>query len=257
MELIHPSRLLPPSNDPRQSRDPEYITRLATDLKARGMRHPIYAIRKGDKLEVLTGETRRLAAQQAGLDAVPVEVLDRPLTPSETMLERLLENELRSDFSPLEKAGIYAELMRLNGWSQAELAKSVHVSPGEVSKVLAVSKRLPADLQEKVASGELCPTIAYQLSRLSDPATMRELAEKAMKGLLKRDSAEAQVSRLLGKRAKKAKPIKARTGRGIAAVIPDLDYDAVLGELTTLVDAVKKAQKHGLPLSSLPSLLRA
>jgi ParB/RepB/Spo0J family partition protein len=256
MQMIHPSRLIPPSNDPRQFRDPAYIASLAADLRIRGMRHPIYVIRKGDKLEVLTGETRRLAALQAGLEAVPVIVLDRPLTEAEVLIERLLENELRSDFSPLEKARIYIDLMRLNGWSQAELASAVHVSPGEVSRTLAVSKRLPEDLQAKVASGELCPAIAYQLSRLPDPAAMRELADKAAKGLLKRDAAESQVARLLGKRAKKEKEVKVNLG-GIVIVIRVHDLQKVFALLGTLDGALKKLEKHGLPLSSLPSLLKS
>ena len=222
------------------------------------MRHPIYAFLRADgKHEVLTGETRRLAAIEAGLAEVPVIILERPLTDVEILMERLLENELRSDFSPLERAKIYADLLRLNGWSQAELAVAINVSEGEVSRTLRVSKRLPADLLDHVAGGRLCPTIAYHLSRLSDPEAMRGLADKAMKGLLTREAAVSHVTKLMGGRTRKAKPVKARTQGGVSVIIPGADADAVIAELASLIEAVKKTQKFGLPLSSLPSLLRA
>lgn len=253
---VHPAALLPPSTDLREARDPEHVARLASAMRAEGFTGTILGRKRGDKLEVVWGETRRQAALQAGLSSIPVQVVERDLTEAESLLLQLEENDIRSDFTALERAHGYQRLMQLNKWSQAELAAAVHTSTAEVSKTLAISKRLPGDLQEMVASGDLCPAIAYQLSRLSDPAQMRELADKAAKGLLKRDSVEVQVTRLLGKRVKKAKPIKARTGRGVAAMIPDLDYDGVLAELGSLVEAVKKAQRHGLPLASLPSLLK-
>jgi ParB family transcriptional regulator, chromosome partitioning protein len=250
--------LNPPSNDPRHSRDAGYIGRLAADIKVRGVRHPIYAFRRADgQHEVLTGETRRLAAIEAGLAEVPVIILERPLTDVEILMERLLENEMRSDFSPLERAKIYADLLRLNGWSQAELAAAIGVSEGEVSRTLTVSKRLPADLLAHVVAGRLCPTIAYHLSRLADPEAMRALADKAIKGLLTRDAAVAHVSKMTGGKSRRAKPVKVRTQGGVSVVIPHSDAEAVIAELASLIEAVKKTQKFGLPLSSLPSLLRS
>jgi hypothetical protein len=106
------------------------------------------------------------------------------------------------------------------------------------------------------------PRAAYSLSQLAaksgDEATVRDLARKLLDELLTVEALEEQVVRLLVRRTSRhGRPVKARTAKGISAIIPVLDYEAVLGELATLIEAVKRAQKHGLPLSSLQALLKA
>jgi hypothetical protein len=78
-----------------------------------------------------------------------------------------------------------------------------------------------------------------------------------MKGLLTRDAAVAQVSKLIGGRQRKATAVKARTPGGVSVVLPGADAEVVITELMSLIEAVKKTQKFGLPLSSVPSLLRS
>ena len=51
--------------------------------------------------------------------------------------------------------------------------------------------------------------------------------------------------------------VKAKTGRGLVATLPPLDFDSILAELSVLMEGIKKLQKHGLPLQSLPSILKA
>ena len=55
------------------------------------------------------------------------------------------------------------EIMKEYGWTQEELAEHLGLSPGQVSKVLQVSKRLAPDLQEKIIAGDLHPRSAYLL----------------------------------------------------------------------------------------------
>ena len=102
------------------------------------------------------------------------------------LLETLLENEMRRGFTDLERAEMYAEIMKANDWSQCELAHHLKITPGQVSKVMAVSSKLPEDVKALIGKGEgkVGPRAAYQLSRLPDHAAMRELASKLLDGLL-------------------------------------------------------------------------
>jgi ParB family transcriptional regulator, chromosome partitioning protein len=259
--LANPKTLQPNPNDKRDRSTPayrEWLALLTRDITERGIRNAIQVIRTGDSLMVLAGETRRQAAIAAGLDKVPVNILDRPLTPGEMLLEALLENEMRRGFTDLERAEMYAEIMKANGWSQAELAHHLKVTPGQVSKVMAVSSKLPDELKAVIGKGDgkIGPRAAYQLSRLPDHAAMRDLAGKLLEGLLTAESLEIEVAKRLGKRAKKTKAVRGKTPRGLSFILP-FDYATALAEVTALAEAIKKAERLGLDLSNVPVLLRA
>ncbi len=252
------SDLLPPSQDQRDRTTPEYrewLGSLAVDIKERGVRSPLYVVRREDKLEVLAGETRRQASMLAGRDRVPVIVIEGDLTPAQILREAVLENDMRANFSPLERARCYTELMRLNGWSQAELARSVFVKPAFVTKTLAIFNKLPETLRDKVANGTLCPTAGYHLARLKDPVTMTDLADKLEKGLLTRDSVAERVKSMLGKPKPKEKPVKVSLPGAVVVFTEPVvaKMEAVLAKIDA---GIKKAVKHGLPMTSLPSILK-
>lgn len=258
---VHPSALLPNPHDKRDRTTPEYREweyALSQDVRERGVKNPILAMRQGDKLVILAGMTRWKSALLAGLESIPVLVQDRPLSRGEMLKEQLLENEMRRDFSDLERAELYAELMQENRWTPAELARALKISPAQVSKVMSVSRRLPEDLRALIGTGEgkLGPSVAYQLSRLKDEAEMRELAEKFIKGLLKRDSLEAVVISRLGKKQPKAKPVKVCLP-GVTMMIAVADVGKLLGMIELLTGAVRKLERHNLPLASLPQVVKS
>jgi ParB family transcriptional regulator, chromosome partitioning protein len=255
---VPPSALLPPKDDARDRGTPEYMAwerTLTADIGKRGVRSPIHVIREGNAFRVLTGETRRRCALLAGVADVPIIVHDAPLTEAEQRLEMLLENEMRSGFTDLERAVLYQQLMLLNGWSQVELARAVGKSQGAISKALTVSKKLPDDLQAMVSSGKLCPSSAAAIARLDSQEAMREVAGKAVADNLKRDVVESLCAQKMGKRKPSLrKGIKGRTPKGVVYVLPALDLEALAAELSGVVEALKKAQKLGLDLSAVPSL---
>jgi ParB family chromosome partitioning protein len=258
--LVNPASLRPNPNDKRDrstSAYREWLSVLTRDVKERGIRTPIQVMRDGDYLVVLAGETRRQAALAAGLDKVPVNILDRPLTMGEMLVEMLLENEMRRGFTDLERAEMYAEIIKANNWSQAELAHHLKITAGQVSKVMAVSTKLPEELKALIGNGEgrIGPRAAYQLSKLPDHGAMRELAKKLLDGLLTAESLEVEVAKRLGKRPKKSKAVKGKTAKGLSFVLP-ADYATAQGEVAALTEALKKSEKLGLPLASVPALLK-
>ena len=258
--LVNPATLRPNPNDKRDrstSAYREWLALLTSDVKERGIRNPIQVMRDGDVLVVLAGETRRQAALAAGLEKVPVNILDRPLTAGEIWLEVLLENEMRRRFSDLERAEMYAEILKANDWSQAELAHHLKITASQVSKVMKVSSRLPDELKALIGKGDgkVGPRAAYQLARLPDEATMRDLARKLLDGLLTAESLEVEVAKCLGKGPKKTKVVKGKTSNGLSFVLPG-DYATAQAEVGALMEALKKSERLGLPMTSVPALLK-
>lgn len=257
LEHLHPARLLPVEQDIRTDRSsPEYrdfFDRLVADLRERGVQVPIIAFRNGDSNVTLDGETRRLGSLMAGLESVPVLVYEEK--PKDVKLASLLANSMRRGMTDQELAPLYQQLMQENGWGQADLAKAIHVSASKVSKVLAISSKLPADLQAMVSAGTLPARAAYALSKLSDVDKQRELAEKVVKGLLKVESLEEHVAKLSGKKAKKEKPVKLSLC-GVTVILSVFDPEKIAAALVQIDGALKKREKHALPWSAMPQLVK-
>ncbi len=252
--------ILPPEPDDRDRSSPDYVLheqRMTDDIAARGVRQPIYVMRSADeRFRALTGWTRTLASRRAGKATIPAFILDRPLKEAEQEMERLLENEMRHDFTPLERAPIYLRLMKLNGWSQGELAKRIHVSPAHVAKVLAISTKLSADVQALVVSGELSPRAAYALSRLADHGRQLEIANKAVSLPMSAETVEGLVDKELnGSRKSVPKPIKFSVC-GVTGSIKGNPLDAFRALHGKLGEILKRVERDPALAEALPSLLK-
>ena len=106
--LVHkpPAWLLGVQVDKRVRSGPDYaefFPRFVADLRLRGVLVPIIAVRRGEVAEVLDGETRRLAALMAGCATVPILVYDQQLAESDLIVAQLQANEMRLDFTDLER----------------------------------------------------------------------------------------------------------------------------------------------------------
>jgi ParB/RepB/Spo0J family partition protein len=256
-----PSWLIPVRQDKRNRQGSEYedfFRRMMDDVRDRGVLQPIIAIRMGEFGETIDGETRRLASLAVGIKTVPILLFDQALSESDLIVAQLQSNEVRLDFSDLERAEIYAKLMALNGWSQCQLARFIHASPAQISRVMSVSNKLPDDLKALIGDGggKIPPSSAYHLSRLPNVDLMREMASKIRNGALVRDHVEFEVAQHLGKRkVKKIKPVKLKVA-GVTMIIDGPELQNVFAALAQIDGALKKLEKHGLPLSSLPTLIK-
>lgn len=191
-------RIIPDPDQPRKDFPAESIDQLAASIKDRGILLPL-RIRWNAELEkwvIISGERRYRAAKQAGLTSVPCLFIDRELTEGERLEEQLIENLLREDLRPIEKANAYEQLMKLHDWTATELCESLRVSNASVSKALALLK-LPEDVQRQVDCGEIPPSAAYELTKLKNEGEQRQVAKKLAGGTLTRDEASATVKSLV------------------------------------------------------------
>jgi ParB family chromosome partitioning protein len=125
--------------------------------------------------EIIAGERRWRAAQQAQLHDVPVVV--RPFDNLEALQIALVENLQRADLSPIDEATGYERLRAEFNQTQEEIAATVGKSRPHVANTLRLLD-LPPEVQELVRQDKLSAGHARTLLGFADPAAMAERAVK-------------------------------------------------------------------------------
>jgi ParB family chromosome partitioning protein len=139
------------------------------------------------KWVIISGERRWRATRLAGLPTIDCHFHEGELTQSEILEQQLIENLLREDLQPVEEARAFSILMEMNGWNGKQLAHALRVPASKVTRSLALL-RLPEELQERVARGEIPARSAYELSKIPDGSGRAALAEKAAAGAMTHDA---------------------------------------------------------------------
>jgi ParB family transcriptional regulator, chromosome partitioning protein len=181
--LIRVDRIEPDPEQPRKEFDAESLRQLADSLKARGQLQPI-RVRWDDGrggYVVVLGERRWRAAKLADFESVACVVVQGNPSADELLEDQLVENALREGLKPVEQARAYQSLMGRLGLSQRELAARLNVSQGAVSQAVAMLD-LPERVREAVDDGTIPRSLAYELSKVKDPAEQAELAGKMLSG---------------------------------------------------------------------------
>ncbi|MBK5939145.1 ParB/RepB/Spo0J family partition protein [Halochromatium roseum] len=120
---------------PRRDFDEERLRELADSIAAQGVIQPILVrpVEPG-RYEIVAGERRWRASQQAGLERIPVVVRD--VTEQAALAIALIENIQRDDLHPLEEAGALRRLLDEFGLSHLQVAEAVGKSRSTVTNLL-------------------------------------------------------------------------------------------------------------------------
>lgn len=204
---------------PREEFDPEDLRWLAESITRFGQLAPIRVRHDApnNRWVVLVGERRLRACKLAGLERVRVEFVERAMTEAEILAEQIVENAVRADLQPVEEGRAYRRLMDHNGWTARQLADSIGVEATAVYRALALL-RLPEDVAERVDSGEIKATAAYEIAKLQIADDQRAVAEAVVAGHLDHKATVEEVAR---RRAPTA-PAGGSKGRGAARGRPKL-----------------------------------
>lgn len=146
------------------------LAELVDSIRARGVLQPILARvhpRHSGRYQIIAGERRWRAAQQAGLHTVPV--LLRALSDAEAMAAALVENLQRQDLNAMEEAEGYQRLVDEFKMTQEKLAEAVGKSRSHVANMLRL-RNLPPSVQGEVRKGTLTAGHARALLAHPDPA---------------------------------------------------------------------------------------
>ncbi|ACS39339.1 ParB/RepB/Spo0J family partition protein [Methylorubrum extorquens] len=164
VEFLRPN----PRNPRRRFSEPE-LDELAASIRQRGVIQPIVVRALSGvpgTFEIVAGERRWRAAQRAGLNEVPVVVVE---IDDRTSLEyAILENVQRADLNAIEEASGYERLMGEFKYTQAELADLLGKSRSHLANTLRLLQ-LPPGIQDRVIASEITAGHARALLSVRDP----------------------------------------------------------------------------------------
>jgi ParB family chromosome partitioning protein len=169
----------PNPSQPRTRFDPEALAGLASSIERSGVVQPLLVrpLRDGG-YELIAGERRWRAAQQAGLKKVPAVVRDSEQ--AERLQVALIENMVREDLNPVEEARACAALVDELGLSKEELARRIGRSRPALSNLIRLLD-LPDEALGLLESGELSEGHGKALLGASGNDVRRRLARDAAK----------------------------------------------------------------------------
>jgi ParB family chromosome partitioning protein len=213
-----------PSIQPRRYFEPQAMQSLVESVKQNGILQPLLVRPAGNKYELVAGERRYRAAQEAALTEVPITV--RQMSDEQAAQYALTENLQREDLNPIEETEGTLQLLALqlgcetaevssvlykmeneakgkitrnvSGNSEAEIVEKVFTQLGKISWQSFVRTRLPLlklpeDILEALRSGQIEYTKAKEIAKLTLKEERTELLEAAVSQSLSLSEIQQQV----------------------------------------------------------------
>ena len=176
-------RITPNPLQPRQHFDEEAMAELVTSIREVGLLQPVVVREiepddEGPRYELVMGERRWRAAQQAELELLPAIV--RETSDDDMLRDALLENLHRQQLNPLEEAAAYQQLLHEFGATHEELATRIGRSRPQISNTIRLLN-LPAPVQRRVAAGVLSAGHARAILGLPTHEAQEAMAERVVR----------------------------------------------------------------------------
>ena len=176
---------------PRTIFDQDKIEELSMSIKENGIIQPI-AVRpnkyEAGKYEIIAGERRWLAAQKAGLNEVPVIILD--IDDQKSLEIAIVENVQRQDLNIVEEAKGYQRLNEEFGYDHDKISKFMSKSRSHISNTIRLLS-LPNDViglleEGKLTAGQARPLIGMlNASEVAENIVKKKVAARQVEALAK------------------------------------------------------------------------
>ena len=166
---------------PRKYFSKEGLEELTNSIKERGIIQPIVVRpnkEKNGKYEIIAGERRWLASQNAGLHEVPVVILD--VSDVKSLEFAIVENVQRQDLNPIEEAQGYKKLINDFNYNQENISKFIGKSRSYIANALRLLD-LPEEIHMLIQKGHLTAGHARSLIGLNNASeTARIIIQKKL-----------------------------------------------------------------------------
>jgi ParB family transcriptional regulator, chromosome partitioning protein len=174
-EELPTTAIRPNVRQPRRTFPEAGIKELAASIQEVGILQPLVVRSTESGFELIAGERRLRAAEEAGLDRVPV--LIRQADENQSIELALVENLQREDLNPLETAAAYQALIEGFGLSKEQLANRLGKSRAAVTNTLRLAQ-LPEQIRDLLEEGKLTEGHARALLGLATEEQMVHLAKR-------------------------------------------------------------------------------
>lgn len=244
-KAVATDRLYANPDQPRRTFDEADLADLVSSVKAKGIIQPLIVRAHpsiDDAFEIVAGERRWRAAQQAQLHEVPVIV--REFSDTEVLEVAIIENVQRADLNPVEEAQGYRNLIDQFGHTQEQIAGALGKSRSYIANLMRLLQ-LPEDVLMLVKSGALSSGHARALITQDNPSELAALV--VQKGLSVRET-ERLVQAKANAPGRKATRSSGRAEKDADTVALERDLSAAIG-LKIAIDHKTGAEAGKLTIS--------
>ena len=225
-QLLPLQKVEPNPLQPRKSFDPDELQALADSIAMHGIIQPL-TVRQlpSGFYQIIAGERRWRAARLAGLDEVPVVVIEAD--DKKAMELALIENLQRSDLNPIEEAKGYQQLMTEYGMTQEVTAERVGKSRPAVANALRLLSLSPAVLEQgRLSAGHARALLTVKSAPEQYAVAMKVInlqlsvrqTENMCKNLVKATKPKQEKPIAVDYLAECEKTLSKRLGRGVRIV---------------------------------------
>ena len=166
---------------PRKIFNKENLEELSNSIRERGVVQPIIVRKSKEfngKYEIVAGERRWLASQNAGLNEIPAVVIEAD--DIKALEFAIVENVQRSDLNPIEEAAGYKRLMNEFGYDQEKVGKFIGKSRAHIANCLRLLS-LPKDVINLIEMGKITQGHAKVLVGLENANLLaKKIVEKKL-----------------------------------------------------------------------------
>lgn len=150
---------------PRKVFDDDELAALSESIRTHGILQPLVVRAVGDRYQLIAGERRLRAAQAAGVDEVPVHVVD--FNDQQVLEAALVENIQRTDLNPIEKAQGFQDYLQRFKMTHEQLAGRLGLDRTTVTNLVRLLE-LPPEIQSAVRVGQITAGHARALLAVTD-----------------------------------------------------------------------------------------
>ena len=239
---------------PRKNFNKENLEELTNSIREQGVIQPIIVRpdkTNDGKYEIIAGERRWLASQNAGLHEIPVVILD--VDDNKSLEFAIVENVQRQDLNPIEEAKSYQRLINDFNYNQEKLSKFIGKSRSYIANSLRLLG-LPEEVLAMLVSGSLSAGHARTLIGLNNAS---EIGKKIIKRKLSVRQSEVLVRQFKDKKFKLVdkkdsnildlqKDLEEKTGLSVSINNKKNNYGTIsfeyrdLDQLDKLINTIKK-----------------
>ncbi len=179
---------------PRKAFDSDELASLCDSIRTHGILQPLVVRQVGERYQLVAGERRLRAARDAGLESVPVTVVD--FNDQQILEAALIENIQRADLNPIEKAQGFKDYLTRYRMTHEQLAARLGLGRATITNLVALLE-LPLELQDSVRVGQLSTGHAKILKGIGDSAKQIALSKEIIARGLSVHATEAFAKQFL------------------------------------------------------------
>lgn len=178
---------------PRINFDQESHRELVDSIKKHGVIQPVIVRPSNGEYELIAGERRLRAAQDAGLTTIPA-IIREETSNKDSMELALIENVQREDLDPIETAKGYNRLIKEFGLTQDAVAEEVGKDRASIANSLRLL-RLPENIKELISQKLISVGHAKVLLALADESQMEQICKQIVNKSLSVRETERLIER--------------------------------------------------------------